>query len=102
MLHGEKILDHFTERSHMNVPSATALLWASLFVSPANAQGPCLGCLKAAQKELIECLANAISEEDKLACEDKQEEQAKACEGHECMLEREETDARKDGLPQGQ
>lgn len=86
----------------MKVPLASTLFPLLLLVAPAYAQGPCLDCLKAAQKELIACLANTISEEDKLACEDKQEEQAKACEGHECMLEREETDARKDGLPQGQ
>jgi hypothetical protein len=47
------------------------------------------------------CLANAISEEDKLTCEDTQEEQAKIREDSECRIEREEADARKEGPPQG-
>lgn len=84
----------------MNTTVAFTLFSVWLFVVPAYAQSPCVECLKASQKEMRMCLANAISEEDKLTCEDKQEEQAKVCEDTECRIEREEVDARREGPPQ--
>jgi len=69
-------------------------------VTPVYAQSPCLKCLKAAQEELKLCLDNAISQEDKLACEDKQNKQAKVCEDGECKMEREKSDTSNDVLRQ--
>ena len=69
-------------------------------VTSVYAQSPCLKCLKAAQEELKQCLDNAISQEDKLACGDKQNEQAKVCEDGECKMEREKSDTSNDVLRQ--
>jgi hypothetical protein len=85
----------------MNATLVAALFTLWLFVFPAYAQSPCVECLKTSQNEMRMCLANAISEEDKLTCEDQQEEQAKVCEDSECRIEREEAEARKEGTPQG-
>jgi len=53
-----------------------------------HAQGPCEQCVKASQNELRRCLNNAISQEDKISCADKQDAQASLCEEHECKAER--------------
>jgi hypothetical protein len=74
------------------VPIAAVFLLSLGF--PVHAQSPCLECLKAADKERKECLANAISQEDKNACEDEQKEAAKVCENDECKVEREEMKSR--------
>ena len=67
----------------------TWLLVPLLFAGPAYAESGCSECLKAADGELRVCLENAISVEDKNSCEDKQEDQSKMCENHECRVERE-------------
>ncbi len=56
--------------------------------APGYAQSPCEECLKASQEELKRCLDNAISQEDKISCGDKQDAQAKICENNECQTER--------------
>lgn len=67
---------------------------------PVHAQSPCLECLRAAEKERKECLANAISQEDKNACEDEQKEAAKVCEDHECKVERDNMNSRHEASPE--
>ncbi len=77
-----------------------SLLLLMLVVRPAHAADPCLDCLKAAEDEWRACLQQAISVEDKMACEDRQEEQARRCDQETCRLEREETDKKSQDLPQ--
>jgi len=62
------------------------LLW--LLAGPAEAASPCADCVKAAEDDLKACLNNAISVDDKNACEEKRETQMKRCEGGECTAER--------------
>ena len=64
--------------------------------SPVSAQSPCAECIKAAQEELRECLGNAISVDDKNACEETREAGMRACEDKECTAERESKDFRKE------
>ncbi|HEY7532208.1 MAG TPA: hypothetical protein VH681_05420 [Nitrospiraceae bacterium] len=53
------------------------------------AQSPCLKCVEVAEDELKKCLADAISEDDKTSCAEKQREQVSDCENGECKIERE-------------
>ena len=57
----------------MNVRLAFALLPLLLLGSPVYAQSSCSECLKAAEKELKQCLDNAISADDKISCEENRE-----------------------------
>lgn len=57
-----------------NVPSGTASL--------------CSKCLNAAQEGLKECLAAAISQEDKKSCMEKKDTRVKSCDTGECKIER--------------
>lgn len=71
-----------------------ALVFLLLLDLPVSAERTCLECLNASQEELIHCLHNAISEEDTLACDERQHEQATSCEDDECKVEREEREKR--------
>ena len=76
----------------MKIIFAFALVSSLYFVTHVDAESSCLECFKATQEELTRCLDNAISQEDKISCEDKQQDQAKICENGECKLERDERD----------
>ncbi len=84
----------------MNMRLTFALGFLLLLDLPISAESTCMECLKASQEELIHCLHNAIREEDKLACDERQHEEAKACEDGECKVEREARKKRTDTLPQ--
>lgn len=72
----------------MKTRLAFALFLLILIGTPIYAESLCLQCLKAAKEELKKCLEGAISQEDKISCEKKQETRAKACEDGECKIER--------------
>ena len=57
-------------------------------VSPVYAQSPCSECLKAADKDLKQCLDNAISAGDKLSCDESRQAGMKVCVNRECTIER--------------
>jgi len=84
----------------MNVTLAFALFPILLFGAPVFAQNFCVDCLKAAQEQLKQCLDNAISQEDKNSCAERQQAKAKACESGECEIERTKTQNKNDVLPQ--
>ena len=68
------------------------MVWVCLLVflgSPVYAQSLCTDCLRAALEALTKCLENAISQEDKLSCTEKQEARSKSCSNGECKIERE-------------
>jgi len=48
----------------------------------------CLKCLATAKEELKKCLDEAISQEDKSSCQDKNETRVKACDDGECKIAR--------------
>jgi len=84
----------------MNVKVAIGLFLLIAIGSSVHAQSPCLECLKATQEELKKCLNNAISQEDKNACEDKQKEGVTVCENGKCRIEREKKDTSREVLPE--
>ena len=88
----------------MNATLAFALFSFLFLGSPVHAQiypqGRCLDCLKAAQDQLKQCLDNAISQEDKKSCAERQEAKSKVCEKGECEIERAKNTNRNDILPQ--
>jgi hypothetical protein len=84
----------------MHVTLAFALFSILLVGAPVFAQSPCVDCLKAAQDQLKQCLGNAISQEDKKSCAERQEAKAKVCEKGECEIERAKTTNKNDVLPQ--
>jgi hypothetical protein len=84
----------------MHVTLAFALFSILLVGAPVFAQSPCVDCLKAAQEQLKQCLGNAISQEDKKSCAERQEAKAKVCEKGECEIERAKTTNKNDVLPQ--
>ena len=84
----------------MKMILAFALIPFLILVTPVGAESPCLECFQAAQEELIRCLDNAISEEDKISCEDKQQDQSKLCENGECKLERDKRDTGNEVTPE--
>jgi hypothetical protein len=84
----------------MHVTLAFALFSILLVGAPVFAQSPCVDCLKAAQDQLKQCLGNAISQEDKKSCAERQEAKAKVCEKGECEIERAKTTNKNDALPQ--
>jgi len=84
----------------MNVTLAFVLLPILLFGTSVFAQNPCTDCLKAAQEQLTQCLGNAISQEDKKSCAERQQAKAKACENGECEIERAKSQNTNDVLPQ--
>ena len=84
----------------MHVTLAFALFSILLVGAPVFAQSPCVDCLKAAQEQLKQCLGNAISQEDKKSCAERQEAKAKVCEKGECEIERAKTTNKNDVHPQ--
>jgi hypothetical protein len=67
----------------MNVRLAFALPLLLFLGSPVYAQSPCAECLKAAEENLKTCLADAISVDDQISCED-----------DVCKIERENRDTK--------
>lgn len=86
----------------MNVLLACALFAILLLGAPGYAQNPCTDCLKAAQDQLKQCLGNAISQEDKNSCAERQQAKATVCENAACVIERANIQNNKDVLPQKQ
>lgn len=84
----------------MHVTLAFALCSILLTGAPVFAQSPCVDCLKATREQLKQCLGNAISQEDKNSCAERQDAKAKTCEKGECEIERAKNTNRPDGLPQ--
>jgi hypothetical protein len=84
----------------MNITLAFALFSILLLGAPSYAQNPCVDCLKAAQEQLKQCLGNAISQEDKNSCAEKQQAKAKVCENGECVIERTKSQNNNDVLTQ--
>ena len=84
----------------MNVKIAFALFLLLFLGFPVYAQSMCVDCLKAAQEELKKCLENAISQEDKKSCAEKQQARVKACENGECEVERDKSKHGNEVLPQ--
>ena len=76
----------------MNVTLAVALFSLMFLGTPVYAQSPCAECFKAAQEGLKQCLGNAISQEDKNSCAEKQQAQMKVCENGDCKIERDKRD----------
>jgi hypothetical protein len=72
----------------MKITLACALLAILLLGTPLYAQGLCSKCIEASQADLRKCLDEAISQEDKKSCLEKQEKRAKTCEDGECKIER--------------
>ena len=86
----------------MNVIRTFALFSVLLLGAPGYAQNPCTDCLKAAQDQLKQCLGNAISQEDKNSCAERQQEKAKVCENAACVIERANIQNNTAVLPQKQ
>jgi hypothetical protein len=84
----------------MNITLAFALFSILLLGAPGYAQTPCVDCLKSAQEHLKQCLGNAISQEDKMSCAERQQAKAKVCENGECVIERTTSQNNKDVLSQ--
>ena len=78
----------------MNVKLAIAVFSLILLGAPIYAQSLCVQCLDAAKAELKKCLEEAISQEDKISCEEKKEVRAKTCEDGECQIERAQTESK--------
>lgn len=84
----------------MNVTLAFVLFPILLFGAPVFAQSLCVDCLKASQEQLKQCLGNAISQEDKNSCAERQQAKAKACDTGECESERDKSINGNEVLPQ--
>jgi hypothetical protein len=72
----------------MNVTLAFALFSILLIGTPGYAQNSCVDCLQAAQERLTQCLGNAISQEDKKSCVERQQKKTNTCESGACVIER--------------
>jgi hypothetical protein len=72
----------------MKITLAFMLLAILLLGTPLYAQSLCAKCIEASQAELKKCLDEAISQEDKKSCLEKQEKRAKACDDGDCKIER--------------
>lgn len=73
----------------MSAKFAVGLLSAFILASSlVSAESPCAECIKAAQEELKDCLGNAISVDDKNACEENREQGMRSCQDKECTAER--------------
>lgn len=81
----------------MKARLAFALFLFILIGTPTYAESLCLQCLNAAREELKKCLEGAISQEDKISCEEKQETRAKACEDGQCKIERAQSGNKPEG-----
>ena len=77
-------------RANMKLKLVLAL-FPILLSTPVYAQidqSLCVKCLATAKEEIKKCLDEAISQEDKMSCQEKQTTQAKTCETGECAIER--------------
>jgi hypothetical protein len=77
-------------------------LFTLLIGTPVHAQidqSLCEKCLATAKEELRKCLIEAISQEDKQDCQEKQETRAKTCEDGECKIERAAKSGNKNETP---
>lgn len=71
-------------------PTLVLAVFAVLLGTPVYAQidqSLCMQCLASTKEELKKCLEEAISQEDKKACQEKQDTHAKTCE-NECKIEK--------------
>ena len=84
----------------MNITLGFVFFQILLLVTPVFAQNPCVECLKASQEQLKQCLGNAISQQDKNSCTERQQEKAKSCENGECVIERTKSQNNNDVLSQ--
>jgi hypothetical protein len=78
----------------MKLKLAFALFPLMLLGAPLYAESLCVQCLDAAKAELKKCLEEAISQEDKISCEEKKEARAKSCEDGECQIERAQSESK--------
>jgi hypothetical protein len=78
----------------MKLKLAFALFPLMLLGAPLYAESLCVQCFDAAKAELKKCLEEAISQEDKISCEEKKEARAKSCEDGECQIERAQSDSK--------
>lgn len=78
----------------MKFKLAFALFLLMLLGAPLYAESLCGQCLNAAKAELKKCLDGAISQEDRISCEEKKEARAKTCEDGECQIERAQSDSK--------
>jgi len=72
----------------VKVKPAVALVALLLDAASLYAESLCLQCHYAASRELKKCIEAAISKEDKLSCQKKQEAKERVCEDGECKIER--------------
>ena len=98
-------VDFTVESSHTGLPMNAKItvgfvMLVTLSSPPVFAESPCAECIKTVQEALKNCLANAISVDDKNTCEENREEGMKACEDRECTAEREAKESQKDKPPQ--
>ncbi len=84
----------------MNITLGFALFTILLLGTSAFAQNPCIDCLKTSQEQLKLCLGNAISQEDKKSCAERQQAKSKVCENGECEIERAKNTNKNNVLPQ--
>ena len=71
------------------MPTLVLAVFAVLLGTPVWAQidqSLCVQCRATAKEELKKCLEEAISQEDKKSCQEKQDTHAKTCE-NECKIE---------------
>jgi hypothetical protein len=81
-------LEFLTGGIVMHITLVFALFTIMMLGAPANAQNPCVDCLKVAQEHLKQYLGDAISHEDKNSCTVRQQAKAKVSENGECVIER--------------
>ena len=84
----------------MNIKLALVLFPLLFLSTPVYAQSVCVDCLKTSQGELKKCLENAISQEDKKSCAEKQEARAKVCDNGACETERGQSKKGNEVLPE--
>jgi hypothetical protein len=91
-------------RTELKFKLVFALLSLTLLGTPVYAQIDqtlCLQCLTTAKEELKKCLDEAISQEDKKSCQEKQETRTKTCDNGECKIERAtQSENKSEGLPE--
>ncbi|MBU6435112.1 MAG: hypothetical protein KJS98_17540 [Nitrospirae bacterium] len=82
---------------HVKLPFTLFLLL--LLGPPIYAQSLCAQCFNEAKEELKKCLEAAISQEDTISCDKKQQARAKTCENGECKIERSQGDKKGEVIP---
>lgn len=84
----------------MNITLGFVFFQILLLGTPVFAQNPCAECFEASQEQLKQCLGQAISQEDKKSCAERQQAKAKGCENAACVIERANIQNNKAVLPQ--